>query len=124
MKQAKIWKELDSDALQKKLALLDELACWLAKQPPSLASCAGGDGTLQKISTFLAQFPSPPQNIGSIPVEKHDLLNGRQEFFPLNAEVSYFARVIAAPHFTDSHATALEIYAQLLSCGHLWRKSA
>ncbi len=122
VRQANIWRELNQDGLRKKLDLLEELSAWMAEQAPILASCAGGARTLQTISNFLEEFPAAGQNTSSFSAEKPAMLSGRREFFPLHAEVSCLARVLAAPHFTDPHAAALEIYAQLLSCGHLWRE--
>ena len=123
VRRAKRWKELKPQELRKKLDLLDELALWLAGQTPCAASCAGGAGTLQKISAFLEQFPAALQgaNHGSI-AERIVMPCRRREFFPLHADVSWFARVTAAPHLSNPHSAALEIYAQLLSCGHLWRE--
>ncbi len=122
VRRAKRWKELKPQDLRKKLDLLDELAFWLAGQTPSVASCAGGTGTLQKISAFLEQFPAALQSGKHGITERMLMPCGRREFFPLHADVSCFARVIAAPHLSDPHSAALEIYAQLLSCGHLWRE--
>jgi Zn-dependent M16 (insulinase) family peptidase len=123
VRRAKHWKELKPQDFRKNLDRLDELALWLAGQTPCAASCAGSAGTLQKISAFLEQFPAALQsaNHGSI-AERMDMPCRRREFFPLHADVSWFARVIAAPHLSDPHSAALEIYAQLLSCGHLWRE--
>jgi len=122
VRQAKCWKELNPKDFLKKLELLDELAFWLAGQTPIVASCAGEAGTLQKISAFLEQFPAVGQSSDSDAVQNSDISCGRREFFPLLADVSSFARAFAAPHLSNPHSAALEIYAQLLSCGHLWRE--
>ena len=122
VRQIKKLREASHSKFLEQLELLDQLAAWLREQPPVIASCASGDGANGQIRSFLEQFPAVQINNSSTKMEKAQLISGRGEFFPLNAEVSSFARVLAAPHFTAEHSAGLEIYSQLLSCGHLWRE--
>ncbi len=114
------WIQLPETQLKKKTALLDELCAWLAEQSPLLAATVGDNDGFRQLSAFLEAFPGrasqAPANIA-----QPDSF-GRQEYYALHADTNSFVRSHSAPGYQQPQSAALELYAQLLSCGYLWQE--
>lgn len=120
LQNCRTWSKLSETELKKKIKLLDELCAWLATQGPLLASVVGTDTVLARACTFLEQFPyKAPQ---TIKVATNADSCGRQEYYAINADTNSFVRSYSAPGYLQPQSVALEIYAQLLTCGYLWRE--
>ncbi|NLF94822.1 MAG: hypothetical protein GX564_13125, partial [Oligosphaeraceae bacterium] len=105
------------------LPQLEELAGWLGRQSPSLATFCGGDQAWNSSNVFLDQF-GPCHPTGEFQPDPHSVpaLWGRREFLPLPSEVFNCVQAFRAPGADDPRRAGLTIYAHLLSCGYLWNE--
>jgi Zn-dependent M16 (insulinase) family peptidase len=105
------------------LPLLEELATWLGRQSPSLATFCGGDRAWNSSTMFLDQFGTCHPT-GEYQPEPDTIatLWGRREFLSLPSDVFNCAQAFRAPGADDQRRAGLTIYAHLLSCGYLWNE--
>lgn len=107
------------------LPLFNSFLKSLAETTPSVVSFIGSDNARRAALDFLTGFQSPvrPLTISRLP-RGADITpcTARHEAMKITADVSACARSFRAPKFSAPEAIPLIVFANILSCGMLWKE--